>query len=345
MTTQLQEKTYRVLLGESNTDEWLRLRKLGVGASEAAAVLGDSAWGTPRTVYDQKIDPEIVDFTTDLMEFGHLAEPLIVAFLNAHPERFAWMGEIIPAEGLLQSVQWPHLLGTLDRRVRTPLGLIVPLELKSVNDFIASEWRVGGGEAGDEQASWGTRYEVPKKYQIQVQSQMAVIGAPFAYVAVWLGKDHVEVIRVERDDDYISEFLIGRVGDFWHYNVEARIPPAATLNDDLWKIWPGDLGLDPIVADEDLIDEIGKWRVATTDARDLSKEIKQLKFNITDKMGDSCSVVDPMTKKVIHTLKPQNTARGCDFDKLAIMYPDAYEDCVRPAGRTRVHRATKEPVG
>lgn len=332
---------YRILLGESNTPEWLKGRKGGIGASEASAILGDSAWGTPRSVYEQKVSDTIDDFTTDLMEFGHLAEPLIVAFMESHPERYGWMGQIVEAEGLLQSVEWPWLLGTLDREVITPEGIRVPLELKSINDFTAAEWRVS-----DEDADWGEEeYHVPPKYRVQVMQQIAIKGAPFGYIAAWLGKGKVIVIRIDRDDEYIEEYLVGKLGDFWTFNVEARVAPPVTINDDLWKAYPGDPELDAVEADEDLIDDIGKWRVASTDARDTKAELKELKFRILDRMGNSQAVVDPMTGKVIHTLKGQRTARRTDLIMLEAKYPDAYNECVSEPGWTRVHRATKEPVG
>ena len=338
---------YRILTATSNTPEWLGLRQCGVGASESAAILGDSEWGTPRSIYEQKVAEEVIDATTDLMTFGHLAEPLIVAFLELHPERYGYIGQIMEAEGLLQSVEWPWLLGTLDRQVVTVDAdghlCIVPLELKSVNDFVIGEWQSNGDD--DEDAGYGTEYVVPKKYQVQVQQQMAVTGAPFAYVAVWLGKSKLAVIRVERDDDYIAEYLVGKIGDFWHFHVEARNPPPLTPRDDLWKVYPGDAALGAFIADDDLIDEIGLWRVHTTDARDLKKTITQSKFSILDRIGDHVEVADPVSGKVIHTLRPQNTQRKVDLMILEAKYPDAYAECVGKPGRTRVHRATKEPVG
>lgn len=335
-------KPYRILLAESNTPEWLKLRKSGIGASEAAAILGDSAWGTPRSVYEQKVNDEIEDFTTDLMEFGHLAEPLIVAFMALHPERFGWMGEIIPAEGLLQSIEWPWLLGTLDRQCITPDGTIVPVELKSINDFVAAEWRASEGFGSE---SDGDDYVVPKKYQVQVQQQMAIQGAPFAYVVAWLGKSKVVVIRVDRDDEYIEKHLVGTLGDYWEFNVQARVAPPISPGDDYWAIYPGDKALDAIEADEDLLDTIGQWRIATTDARELKTHIDELKFTIVDRMGNVTEIVDPTTGKVIHTLRGQRTARKVDRTLLEAKYPDAFAECVSEPGWTRVHRATKEPVG
>ncbi len=336
---------YRVLPGEPNTPEWLAGRQGLVGASESAAILGDSAWGTAITVAQQKWATEIVDHTTDLMEFGHLAEPLIIAFMEAHPERFGWIGQIVEAEGLLQSIAWPWLGGTLDREVITPLGFKVPLELKSVNDFVISEWRVGGNEDDDDMRAYAkAEYHVPKKYQVQVQQQMAVTGAPFAYVAVWLGKASIELIRVDRDDAYIEENLVGYIGDFWNFNVIPHVMPDPTLYDNLWDLWPGDISLPAVEADMDILDTIGKWRIATTDARELKNEIRQMKFDITNFMGDATEIKDPMTGDVIHTLRPQNTARGTEFDLLQANYPEIYDEVVRPAGRTRVHRATKAKI-
>lgn len=331
---------YRVLTGTANTPEWLGLRKSGVGASESPAILGDSAWGTARSVYDQKITERVEDFTTDLMEFGHLAEDVIEKFMLAHPERYGYLGEILPSEGLLQSVEWPWLLGTLDRMLLTPAGDVVPLEFKSIGDYTAAEWKVGDddNEFGD------ALYKVPKKYQVQVQQQMAVRGSPYGYIAAWLGKGQLVVIRIERDDEYIAEYLIGRVGDFWNYNVVPRIPPAATLNDDLWKVYPGERGK-TIEATEDIFDAVGLFRVNADDGRERKKEMDQLKFDITDFMGDATELLDPMTKEVIHTLRGQNTPRGTNFLLLEAKYPEAYEECIRPAGWTRVHRPTKVKVG
>jgi len=337
---------YRVLTTESNTNEWLAARQAGVGASESAAVLGESAWGTPYSIWQQKCSDTVTDETTDLMEFGHLAESLVVEFITRHPERFGWMGTIIETGGVWQSIEHPFLLASLDRQVLTLDGLVVPLEIKSVNDFQAADWKVGGDGQADaiEQSDPDAQYEVPLKYQIQVQQQMAVTGAPFGYVAVWLGKGVLVVIRVERDQAFIDEYLVGKVGDFWAFYVESRTPPPLSLNDDLWAAIPGDPELEPLQADTELVDLIGQWRIATTDNRDLEKEIKRLKFDIATRMGDHEQVTDPATGEVIHTLKGQNGRRGTDYPLLEAQFPEAYKACVTPAGRHRVHRATKASI-
>lgn len=358
------DRAYRILCAESNTPEWLRLRKSGIGASEAAAILGDTAWGTPRSIYDAKRSDAIEDIGTDLMEFGHLAEPLIESFMLAHPERYRFIGEIMPGEGLLQSIEWPWLLGTLDRRVRTPQGFDVPLEMKSVNDFAAREWWEGGEEDDDlfgDGPGRGSRVIVPRKYQVQVQQQMAVIGAPFAYVAVWLGKTRLEVVRVERDDAFIQEFLVDKLGAFWNTNVAQGIAPPLTFEDDLWAVHPGVRG-QQIVATPDILDVVGLFREAKVDAKRIEEQLKGVKakaatkkapavewqaglaFLIAEFMGDATELVHPDTGEVIHTLRGQNTARRVDMTLLENDFPEVYEAVVGEPGWTRVHRGTEAAV-
>lgn len=335
---------YRVLYGTSNDDEWLKLRQRGIGASEAAVILGISKWGTPRSIWQAKRAETVVDVGNDVMEFGHLAEEVIHQFLIGHPERYGWMGELLPSEGLLQSVEWPWLLGTLDARVRTPDGTVVPLEKKSVNDHSAREWLdLADGDPDDPFGTTMSRYVVPPKYQVQVQQQMAVTGAPFAFVAVWLGKERIEVIRVERDEAFIQRYLVGELGQFWHEHVQTGIPPAPNPRDNLWDIWPGTQG-EEVVADGDLLDLLGRWRLASVDLRDAKTDRDDLSFQIAVTMGDAEAAVHPVTGQKVHTLKGQRNSRTTDLKKLESEFPDAYAACVREGTWSRRHRPTREAI-
>lgn len=333
---------YEILVAEANTDEWLRARKTaGVGASESAAILGDTAWGSPITVWTSKRSSTVIDVGSDLMEFGHLAEYVIGAFMAAHPERYAFIGEIMPSRGLMHSTLYPWLFATLDAEVLTPSGIVVPLEYKSVGDYVAREWRVDEDSGSEFGGSGGGYYVVPKKYQIQVQHQMAVTGAPFAYVAAWLGKDRLEVLRVDRDDEFIEEHLLGTVKRFWYDNVIAGVRPRPTLRDNLLDIFPGVKG-EEITATEEIYETVAKWRIAKMDAKELEQQIKEMKFEIHDFMGDATELIDPLDpKEVIHTLRPRATARNIDRKRLEAEFPDAYEAVVSPGSGTRVHLATK----
>jgi hypothetical protein len=184
---------------------------------------------------------------------------------------------------------------------------------------------------------------VPDKYQIQVQQQMAVSGAPYAFVCVWLGKERIELIRVDRDDEFIRDKLVGELGRFWRENVQAGIAPAPNARDDLWAIWPGQLG-EVVTADEDVLETAWMFRKASVDARDTKAALEEYKTTLALFMGDATELLHPVTGNVIHTLRGQANNRTVDFARLEKDYPDAYAACVKAGSWSRRHRPTKEPI-
>lgn len=296
---------YRVLCAETNTPEWLRHRKVGCGASEAAAVLGDSSWGTAYTVYQEKTSDVIQDIQNERMLWGHRMEPHIADWAQ---EDYPEQGEILPSEGLLQSIEYPFMLATLDRQIAFPDGTIGPFEIKNVDAHEKYRWLGDGG-----------LLVAPKPYWVQTHVQMLVTGQERAVIQPFFGGNELPPgIVIERDDAFIEEYLIGRIGDFWNYNVVPRVPPEASLGDDLWSIWPGERGL-KITADDDAYETVGKWRIARSDRLSAEKDEKQLALEIAKFMGDATELVDPFTERTIHTLRPR-------------------------VDGIRIHKATKEEV-
>lgn len=311
-------------------EQWLEARHVGIGASEAAAVLGDSAWGTPLSVYLEKTNHVNRVIENDRMKWGSRLEPLIAQWSQ---EDYPEAGTVLPTLGLLRSAEWPWLLATLDYRVRFEDGTTGPFEVKNPDANEKRKWLTDDGVL-----------MVPKPYQVQVQQQMAVDGSERALVQPFFGNNDLpEPIAVERDDDFINEFLVGELGDFWRFNVEAGIPPKATFGDRLWDLWPGDRGR-IIDATPDIIDAVGRWRIAIADQKAAEDEKKQAAFEIAVFMGDATELRDPERNVIIHTLRGQHTPRTVDFDRLFNEFPDAYDATVRPKGWTRVHRATKAEI-
>jgi putative phage-type endonuclease len=280
-----------VLTAEVNTPAWLGFRKSGVGASEAAAVLGDSSWGTPYSVYLDKISDRVEDIQNDRMIWGHRMEPHIAEWAQ---EDWPEQGTVLPSEGLLQSIEYPFMLATLDRQIAFPDGTIGPFEIKNVDVHEKYRWLGEGGQL-----------VAPKPYWVQAHVQMLVTGQDRAMIQPFFGgNDLPPGIVIERDEAFIQEYLIGRIGDFWNYNVIPRVPPEASLGDDLWSIWPGETGL-KIVADEEAYELVAKWRICHSDRLANTRDEKQLALQIAKFMGDATELVDPFTEQTIHTLRPR----------------------------------------
>lgn len=172
------------MIAETMTrDEWLKARHNGVGASEAAAVLGISPWQTPLGLYLQKIGDVPDTPATPRMEWGLKLERLIA-------EEFATTSGISLEKGppLLQAHPW--MLASLDYWV--PGERVV--EIKTVSPFAAD----GFGEDGTA--------EIPAHYALQVQQQMACANVPHAtLVALMLGTYKTHVYEVPRNDEVISQ--------------------------------------------------------------------------------------------------------------------------------------------
>ena len=199
--------SYRVLTTESNTPEWLRLRKGFVGASEVACILGMSRYSTPLGIYTDKLSPNITDDMTEWQEWGHRLEDAIAK----------WVGEtqditVMPSPGLLQSVEYPWLGATPDRV--TDAG--EPVELKTSDRFMADAWADG----------------VPDNYRIQVLVQMIVLGARRGYLAVLHGGNRPEFFTINWDQVVVDQ-IVSITKGFWQNHVMAKVAPEPTTSDEL----------------------------------------------------------------------------------------------------------------
>lgn len=281
---------YRVLNVAPNTPEWLRARKGGIGASEAAAVLGHSRWGSRASIWLEKRSPEVRDLGDSRMMWGHRMEPRIGEWSQ---EDYPEFGSHLPGEGLIQSIPYPHLMATLDFRVMFPEGDAGPLEIKNVDKDERYRWV-------DNLGNW----RVPSYYWIQVQQQMTVMGAWRGLVQPFIGGNELPApIRVFRDDKFVEEQLIGRLGDFWTFNVVGGVRPDPVLGDDLTALWAGEQGK-PVVANQQAIDTAGLAYVTGRDRVAIEKYEKGLKFALGVFMEDATELVHPETGKTIHTYRP-----------------------------------------
>lgn len=203
-----------------DSPQWHEARRQGIGASEVAAILGLSAWQTPLDVYRAKmgVPNEIPE---NLAYFGHALEQPIAAWIeHKHPE----VGGVWPGIGA-RSVEWPWLTATPDR-VTTPDPVdfepMVPIELKTSSAYSKDKWRDG----------------VPLYYQAQVQTQLAVLGAPCGWLAVLHGGNDPELYRVDRDDTFITDILVPRTKEFWEDHVLAHVPPEPSTLGEQALVWP-----------------------------------------------------------------------------------------------------------
>ncbi|MBD9361774.1 YqaJ viral recombinase family nuclease [Methylomonas fluvii] len=190
-------------------EDWLDVRKRGIGSSDAAAAVGLNPYQSQLELWLEKtgrdgnlpkIDPNDEDSPT---YWGNLLEPIVAAHYTRRTGN-----KVRRVNAVLQhphpSLLW--MLANVDREV-VGSDAVQILECKTAGINGARLWRDG----------------VPEYVQLQVQHQLAVTGKTTADVAVLLGGQDLEIHRIQRDEALIGR-LIQLERQFWQY-VETDTPP------------------------------------------------------------------------------------------------------------------------
>jgi putative phage-type endonuclease len=240
--------------------DWLRARRTGIGASEIAAILGESRWGDAGTIYARKV-ATTDDAEGEWLEWGLRLEPVILeAYSSA---RYA--GRYATRDGrLLRSREHPWALCTLDAWTALDgmLDALIPLELKT--DRWGREWDDGP----------------PVEYLWQLQHQMLVTGAARASIAVLVGGSQLAWCDVAREETMIARII--RAGERFWRQVEAREMPATRDHDALAAVFQAEAGravelegADWVIADAKRCEALAVASVAKGEASEIDARIKR----------------------------------------------------------------------
>ncbi|VWD42573.1 putative phage-related protein [Burkholderia contaminans] len=190
-------------------DDWLAVRRTGIGGSDAAAAVGLNPYMSALELWLEKtgradgLPRPSPDDTTSPTYWGTLLEPIVAAsYTKQTGNRVRRINAVLRHP----TIHW--MLANLDREV---VGVpdVQILECKTAGEFGSRLWRQG----------------VPEYVQVQVMHQLAVTGKQAAHVAVLLCGQALEVHRIERDDALIAR-LVELEAAFWRY-VETDTPPPA----------------------------------------------------------------------------------------------------------------------
>ncbi|WP_442807676.1 YqaJ viral recombinase family nuclease [Trinickia soli] len=190
-------------------EDWLAVRRTGIGGSDAAAAVGLNPYMSALELWLEKtgrangLPRPSPDDTTSPTYWGTLLEPIVAASYTKQTGN-----RVRRINAVLRHPTIPWMLSNLDREV---VGVpdVQILECKTAGEFGSRLWREG----------------VPEYVELQVQHQLAVTGKQAAHVAVLLCGQALEVHRIERDDALIGQ-LIELEARFWKF-VQTDTPPPA----------------------------------------------------------------------------------------------------------------------
>lgn len=183
-------------------EEWLDLRKSGIGGSDASIVCGINRYKSPVELWMEKTSRLPNQEAGESAYWGTTLEPLV-------REEFSKRTgiEVRLEKNILQSEEFPFMQANLDGVCYDPeLGECI-FEAKTASAYKASEWE----------------NSIPDEYMLQIQHYMAVTEFKAAYIAVLIGGNTFRWKKVERDEEIIAA-LVKLEKDFWEC-VEKDVPP------------------------------------------------------------------------------------------------------------------------
>ncbi len=188
--------------------DWLSKRRtLGIGASEAAMLLGLSSFKSPFALAQDKLGLDRPsDDDNEVLEWGRALEaPIARRYARAVKREVT----APPPWLILQDEDHPWMFATLDRLVKIPPHTDwLPLEIKTANFTQTSNWQE----------------EPPLPYLVQIQHQLAVTGAPVASIGAVLGGVKFVWADIQRDEDFIKT-LRQVEQEFWENLQKGILPP------------------------------------------------------------------------------------------------------------------------
>ncbi len=245
-------------------EEWLKLRRLGIGGSDVAPIMGLSPWTSPlevwldktgRTPHKDISDKEAVRMGTEL-------EPTVLEmYRRRHPEYRARR-----VNAVLRSKSRPWAQASLDGITRDPeLGWGV-LELKTSSR--EGDWTDG----------------IPDFYAAQVTHYLSVTGYPFADIVALVGDRglHYHEYRIMWDQEDVDA-VTDAVDTFWHGFVEGDVMPSLVTglpgeSKAIFELYQHpDAEMQPEVSDE--VDRLAREYLAQAQQEKEHKEAKSIASN------------------------------------------------------------------
>lgn len=189
------------LSGVSNI-EWLRLRKSGIGGSDAGAICGVNPYSSAMKVFRDKTSDVVEELDNEAVRIGHDLEDYVAQrFMEATGLK------VRKSNFMYRSMEHPFMIADVDRLV---VGEDAGLECKTASIYNADKWEDGN---------------IPLHYVMQCCHYMAVTGRRTWYIAaVILGKEFT-YRKLEWDDNLIGR-LIELEENFWSDHVVPRVIPS-----------------------------------------------------------------------------------------------------------------------
>jgi putative phage-type endonuclease len=255
-------------------DEWLEIRKAGIGGSEVAAILGLSPWSSPVDVWLDKTGRSEPKPENDAMRWGNLLEGIVAKEYamqnNATVRNYGYM--IFDEE--------TRQLANVDRLVS------VDGSMPSCRERIRTRKLLEIKTAGF--ADWAG--VVPEYYQLQVQQYLALTGCDEADVCcLFMASRKLETYRIEADQN-LHKAIAKHCRDWWDRHVIADVPPPPRSYDDVKALFPKHYNGE-VLASEEQEAALSRYIELAAEIKGKEAEQDKIKMEICRAIGESEALV------------------------------------------------------
>ncbi|MGB2220859.1 YqaJ viral recombinase family protein [Neptunomonas sp.] len=294
---------------------WHHERRLGIGGSDVAAILGISRWATPLDIFNQKrgyVEPADLS-TNERVHFGNVLEDVVA---QEYARRFNC--KVQRRNNPIVHDDLPWMRANLDRVV---VGQKKVLECKTADAFtVKFNW----GESGTD--------EVPDQYLVQCMHYLICTGWEEADLAVLIGGNRFERYCIQFDPELVA-ILLERVRDFWINYVLADVPPPPTTLDEINQAYPNDDG-EKTIATIEVAEAINERKELDEQKGLIESRIKAQDEIIKGYMGTKNTLVDHLGQPLAtwKTAKPSRRFNTSGFQKV---HPDLYSEFTQEGKTSR----------
>lgn len=293
-------------------EEWLKYRKLGIGGSDVASLLGISKWKSEIELWlDKTNQTNELPVENEAMQWGNIMEPIIrkhFAEVTGKP--------VVEVKAMLQHPEYPYMLADVDGLTVDDTGNPAILEIKTASEYKRSEWED----------------DIPTYYQTQVQHYLCVTGVAKAYVAVLIGGNSFRVYEVDADAE-IQSMLIAVEQEFWN-KVKNMIRPQMDGSDAaknlLDNIYHGGIA-EQIVLPTEAVEYVDQYIEACAEEDNAKAKKQEASNRIKEIMGDY-----DKAKCLNHTISWKSvSSERLDTKALKEEQPELYQKYVKTSKSRR----------
>lgn len=249
-------------------EEWLQLRRKGIGGSDASVIMGKNPYRSILQLWEEKIGKlPVTDEGNEYTYWGNVMEPIIrKEFMNRTGLK------VRQKHAIIFHKDYPYLFADVDGIVTDEHGEKCIFEAKTASQYKAEQWEDG----------------VPEEYILQVQHYLEVCGMDKAYIAALIGGNKFVFHTIYRDEELIRN-LISREKEFWEGCVLTGMEPVMD-DSDATRDYLNQKYSDPIEGSiqlqEDMKSVLAEYQDVDCKVKELEKQKTGLANQIKAAMGE-----------------------------------------------------------